>query len=131
MPSNPARNEFVEHVLELLASFGSVSARRMFGGFGIFRDGLIFGLVASDVLYLKADTQNRGEYEAVGSEPFSYTARRKQVILSYWRAPEEALESRAAMQEWARSAYAAALRAKAGSSTTKTPKRLRRVLRRR
>jgi DNA transformation protein len=131
LPSKPGRNEFVEHVLELLAPSGSVSARRMFGGFGIYRDGLMFGLVASEVLYLKADTQNRGEYEAAGSEPFSYTARRKQVILSYWRAPEEALESRAAMQEWARSAYAAALRAKAGSATTKTPKRLRRVLRRR
>ncbi len=93
----------------------------MFGGFGIYRDGLIFGLVASDVLYLKADTQNRGEYEAVGSEPFSYTARRKQVILSYWRAPEEALESRAAMRNWARSAYAAALRAKAGSPHGEDP----------
>jgi len=130
LPSKPGRNEFVEHVLELLAPFGSVSARRMFGGFGIYRDGLMFGLVASDVLYLKADTENRGEFAAVGSAPFSYTARRRQVILSYWRAPEEALESGAAMQEWARSAFAAALRAKAGSSTTKTPKRLRRVLRR-
>jgi DNA transformation protein len=131
VPSKPGRNEFVEHVLELLAPLGNVSARRMFGGYGIYRDGLMLGLVASDVLYLKADTENRGEYEAVGSEPFSYTARRKQVILSYWRAPEEALESRAARQEWARSAFAAALRAKAGSPTSKTPKRLRRVLRRR
>lgn len=103
----------------------------MFGGFGIYRDGLMFGLVASDVLYLKADAENRGAYEAAGSEPFSYTARRKQVILSYWRAPEDALESGAAMQEWARSAFAAALRAKAGAPTTKTPKRLRRTLRRR
>jgi DNA transformation protein and related proteins len=131
VPSKPVRNEFVEHVLELLAPLGSVSARRMFGGFGIYRDGLMFGLVASDVLYLKADTENRGEFEAAGLEPFSYTARRRQVILSYWRAPEEALESDAAMQEWARSAFAAAFRSKAGSSTTKTPKRLRRVLRRR
>lgn len=131
MPSKPRRNEFVEHVLELLAPLGSVSARRMFGGFGIYRDALMFALVAGDVLYLKADGENRGEFEAAGSEPFSYTARRRRVILSYWRAPEEALESRAAMQPWARSAFAAALRARAGSPTAKTPKRLRRVLRRR
>jgi len=131
VPSKPRRNEFVEHVLELLAPFGSVSARRMFGGFGIYRDALMFGLVAGDVLYLKADGGNRGDFEQAGSEPFSYTSRRKEVILSYWRAPEEALESREAMGAWARSAFAAALRAKSGSSTMKTPKRTRRVLRRR
>jgi len=121
----------VEHVLELLAPFGAVSARRMFGGFGIYRDALMFGLVAGDVFYLKADGENRGEFEHAGSEPFSYTSRRKEVILSYWRAPEEALESRDAMVAWARSAFAAALRAKAGSPTSKTSKRLRRVMRRR
>jgi DNA transformation protein and related proteins len=131
VPSKPARNEFVEHVLGLLAPFGSVAARRMFGGFGIYRDTLMFALVADDVLYLKADAGNRGEFEAAGSEPFSYTSRRRQVILSYWRAPEEALESAEAMQSWARSAFAAALRAKSGSPTSKSPKRLRRVMRRR
>ena len=127
----PPRNEFVEHVLELLAPFGGVSARRMFGGFGVYRDALMFGLIAGDVLYLKADGENRGEFEAAGAEPFSYTTRRKQVVLSYWRAPEEALESPDAMKTWARSAFAAALRAKASSPTAKTPKRLRRVMRRR
>jgi len=131
MPSKPRRNEFVAHVLELLAPSGSVTARRMFGGFGIYRDGLMFALVADDVLYLKTDGTNRGEFEAAGSEPFAYHARRKRVILSYWRAPEEALDNGATMLAWARSAYAAALRAKAGSPTDKSPKRLRRVLRRR
>ena len=131
MPSKPRRNEFVEHVLELLAPSGNVAARRMFGGFGIYRDGLMFALVADDVLYLKADGANRGEFEAAGAEPFTYRARRKQVILSYWRAPDEALESGTTMLAWARSAYAAALRAKAVSPTAKTSKRLRRALRRR
>jgi len=131
MPSKPGRNEFVEHVLELLAPFGNVSARRMFGGYGIHRDALMFGLVADDVLYLKADGENRGEFEAAGSEPFSYMSRQKQVVLSYWRAPEEALESHDTMLPWARSAFAASLRAKSGSSTSRTPKRPRRITRRR
>jgi hypothetical protein len=68
VPSKPGRNEFVEHVLELLAPLGNVSARRMFGGYGIYRDGLMLGLVASDVLYLKADTENRGEYHGMAPE---------------------------------------------------------------
>ncbi len=131
MPRTPGPSEFVVHVLELLAPFGSVSARPMFGGYGIYRDALMFALVADDVLYVKADSGNRSEFEAAGSAPFSYTARRRQVILSYWRAPEEALESREAMQPWARSAFAAALRAKPGSPTSKAPKRPRRVMRRR
>jgi DNA transformation protein and related proteins len=131
MPSKPRRNEFVEHVLELLAPFGGVSARRMFGGCGIYRNGLMFALVADDVLYLKADGESRREFADAGSEPFSYVALRRQVILSYWRAPEEALENREAMQSWARTAFAAALRAQASSPTAKTSKRLRRVMRRR
>ena len=33
-------SEFVEFVLESLRPLGGVSARRMFGGFGIYKDGL-------------------------------------------------------------------------------------------
>ena len=55
----PQRSDFVEHLLELLAGFGTTQARRMFGGVGIFRDDLMFGLVSGDVLYLKADDTTR------------------------------------------------------------------------
>jgi DNA transformation protein len=146
-----ARNGFVAHVLELLAPLGGVSARRMFGGFGIYRDGLMFALVADDVLYLKADGENRDDFEAAGSAPFAYQtrarstlatradtrarqsdtpARRTQVVMSYWRAPDEALERADTMATWARSAYSAALRARASSRTAKGPKRVRRAMRR-
>jgi DNA transformation protein len=39
-------------VLEQMADFGFVTARRMFGGAGIYRDGMMFALIADDVLYL-------------------------------------------------------------------------------
>lgn len=49
------RNEFVEYLLELLEPSGGVRAKAMFGGFGIYRDNLMFGLVADDILYFKVD----------------------------------------------------------------------------
>jgi DNA transformation protein len=53
-----AKAEFANHIVDLLDAFGAVEAKRMFGGFGIFHQGLIIGLVADGSLYLKADSQS-------------------------------------------------------------------------
>lgn len=117
-------SEYVDYLVELMAAVGGVSAKRMFGGAGIFKDGCMFGLVADDVLYLKTDTDNRAQFVAVGSEPFLYTDknRDKPIAIHYYRCPDEALESPALMAEWARSGFAAALRAKAGAKKTSRKK---------
>jgi len=103
---------YIEYLLEQLMPLGLVRARRMFGGYGLFLDGLMFGLVAAEELYLKVDEVNRPAYEARGLEPFSYTAKNRPVSLSYYRAPEEALEDSELLSEWAGEAFAAALRAR-------------------
>jgi len=107
------QNEFVDYLLELLRSFGHVTSRAMFGGHGIYKDGLIFGLVIDEAFYLKVDDVNRGEFDERGLRPFVYHSKSKgkEVSLGYYQCPEEALESAAVMQDWARSGYAAALRA--------------------
>jgi len=102
------------HLLELLQDFGEVSARRMFGGFGIFRDGLMFGLVADEVFYLKVDDQNRPDFEARGLEPFQYEKQGKLQTMSYYQAPEEVLDNAEEMICWATGSFNAALRANAG-----------------
>ena len=119
------KNEFVNYLLELLQPFGSVSSRAMFGGHGIYKDGLIFGIVIDDAFYLKADDVNRGEFDVLGLGPFLYQSKSKatQVSLGYYACPEDALESPALMLEWARSAYAAALRATARKKGSKRQKR--------
>jgi hypothetical protein len=48
-------SEYVEFLKEVFEQFGQIQPRRMFGGYGIFYKGLMFGLVAEDVLYLKGD----------------------------------------------------------------------------
>ncbi|GAB4056779.1 TfoX/Sxy family protein [Uliginosibacterium sediminicola] len=102
--------EYQEYLRELFAPLGAIRIKRMFGGAGIYLDEVMFALLAQDTLYLKVDAENRAAFDAAGLEAFSYTARGKLVKLSYCRAPDEALDSPALMQPWARSALGAALR---------------------
>jgi DNA transformation protein len=104
---------FIDHVLELLAPLGRISARRMFGGYGLYSDGVFFGIVLDDTLYLKADAENRTEFENAGCEIFSYKREGRIATLNFYRAPDEALDAPHLMLPWARSALAAALRARA------------------
>lgn len=106
-------DEFIDYVMELLGPFGTVRTRRRFGGHGVYLDGLMFALVFDDALYLKADEMNRIEFEQAGCEVFAYARRGKRATLSFFRAPEDSMESPQLMLPWARSAYAAALRANA------------------
>ncbi|NJM30820.1 MAG: TfoX/Sxy family protein [Rhizobiales bacterium] len=95
-----------------MAEFGTVSIRKMFGGAGVYRDSLMFALVADDVLYLKADAESRKDFDAEGLPPFVYEAAGgKRTVMSYFRAPEACLDDPGQMAEWCRKAYAAALRA--------------------
>ena len=101
---------FTDHLHEVFGAFGSIQTRRMFGGHGVWHQGLMIGLVAGDALYLKVDEETRGRFEARGLGPFEYSRKGKPVALSYHRAPEEMLESPEDAVAWARLAYAAALR---------------------
>ena len=118
-----SRSEFAAYAVELLGAVGRVAPRRMFGGYGLYCDGVMFALIADDVLYLKADEASRGEFERAGSEPLVYDARGRRTTMAYWRAPEEAMESRELAAPWARTALAAALRARSAKPPRRTPKR--------
>lgn len=102
--------EFAAHVVDLLEPFGRCEARRMFGGFGIFHQGLMFGLIANGSLYLKADDESRPLFENEGSEAFTYYKQDKPYRLSYYLAPEAFFEDATECLRWARIAFDAALR---------------------
>jgi len=114
--------EFRDHLLDLLAPLGPVTARRMFGGGGLFLDGAMFALVVDDVLYFKTDDANRPAFEAAGAGPFTYERAGKSVALGYFEAPEDLMEDAEEMARWARDAWAAARRAAARSRRTETAK---------
>lgn len=118
MTTSSDDREFVAHLVDLMQSVGPVSARRMFGGHGIFLDGLMFGLVADSTLYLKADADNESAFTDLGLEAFTYVKNGRPCRLSYFQAPEETLEDPQAMNDWANRAYAAAMRAAATKRRT-------------
>ena len=107
------RNEVTSHCVDLLAPLGPVRTKRMFGGVGFYVDEVFIALIASEQLYLKVDALTRSRFEAAGCQPFVYDAAGKQVSLGYFSAPEDAMESAPLMQNWARLALEAALRARA------------------
>ena len=83
----------------------------MFGGHGLYLDGLIVAIVVEDVLYLKTDDETRPAYLKRALDPFSYTTKEgKAHAMSYHRAPDEAVEGPDAMREWLRPALGAAIR---------------------
>lgn len=106
--------DFVDFVLEQLTLLGPVSARRMFGGHGLYIDGLMFAIVVDDRLYLKADAETRPQFMAKSLPPFTYQrADQRAVSVAYFEAPPEVFDDKTEMLEWARLAQAAALRARA------------------
>ena len=109
----PKPTEFVQHVVETMARFGPVQAKAMFGGWGFYHRGAFFALIVEDTLYLKTDEDSRADFEAAGCTPFVFSMKSGEVTTSYFQAPDEALESPEVMADWARRAYAAALRAPA------------------
>ena len=111
MPSSPEEKEFTSYVVDLMQSIGPVNAKAMFGGYGIFLEGLMFGLVADSVLYLKVDKETENEFKAKGLKQFTYNKKGKELKMSYYQAPEEALENGEEMSSWAAKAYSTALRA--------------------
>lgn len=103
--------EFVQLVLEALRDFGPVAVRRMFGGWGLYRDGAFFALIAGDTLYVKGDGENIPEMERASPGPFTFEKKGETVTTHYYAVPEDAFEDRDVMTRWARLGYGAALRA--------------------
>ena len=108
MPVSP---EYRDWILEQLRYAGAITTRRMFGGMGLYRDGIFFALIADDVLYFKVDDSSRADYEAAGMEPFRpYGDARS---MSYSAVPPEVLEDADALTRWADRAVEAARAARA------------------
>lgn len=103
-------SDFSDFLREQFSHLGDVSVRRMFGGAGLFCDGLMFALVVDEVVYLKVDDHNRAAFEEKELEPFVYQRKAQPVTLSYHRAPEEIFDDPDAARYWGRLALDAAVR---------------------
>jgi DNA transformation protein len=109
----PVSKGFVAHALDLLALAGPVQARAMFGGYGLYLRGAMFGLLDDDELFLKADDESRSAFTEAGCRPWTYPGPKGPTAGPYWRPPDAAHEDPESMLPWARLAVGAAERARA------------------
>ena len=110
-----ARAAFGEFLREMLAPLGPVGLRRMFGKTGVFCDGVMLGIVADNVLYLRVDEGNRVAFaEAADEAPLNYRKGGRVIDLAFWRAPDRLFDDPDALVAWARLALGAARRVAAG-----------------
>jgi DNA transformation protein len=86
--------EYLDFVMDKLSPIGDIKSRAMFGGYGIFHEGLMFALISEDTLYFKVNDSNRDRYEKAGSQPFPHG-------ISYWEVPSDVLEEDTRLHEWA------------------------------
>jgi DNA transformation protein len=98
---------FKAFVLAQLDELGDVLPRSMFGGVGLYRRGVFFGIIARDTLFLKVDDRNRRDYERAKMKPFKPYAHRSGTM-QYFAVPVEVLESPEDLAAWARKSIAVA-----------------------
>ncbi|NTX15114.1 TfoX/Sxy family protein [Myxococcus sp. CA056] len=114
-------DSFVEYVVELLEKLGPVQARRMFGGWGLYFGGRMFGLIGDGQLFLKVDDVTRPDFQAAGCRPFIFEGGGKTVALGYWTPPADASDDAYELLPWARRAVDAAARAALKKAPKKKP----------
>jgi DNA transformation protein len=110
----------LDHALELMQGLGGVSAKRMFGGFGLFKDGLMLAIWLGERLYFKVDAQTAPDFDALDLPPFTYEAKGKRSSLSYRLSPPQAHDDAEVMLQWATAAWGCALRAAQGKAKAKS-----------
>ena len=106
-----ASTEFANFLRDQLAPLGYITMRRMFGKTGVFCEGVMFGMVTENILYLRVDSQNRASFKEAESFPsLNYVKNGRTIDLSFWRAPDRLFDEREELITWARAALAAAHR---------------------
>ena len=100
-----------EALKALFEPFGPVTVRRMFGGSGIYAEGLCFAIEADGEVFLKTDALSRADFSAADSAPFTYVAKGKSRPTSYWSLPTLAHEDDDELRRWAGMGLEAARRA--------------------
>jgi len=99
-----------EDLKALFAPFGPVSVKRMFGGSGVYAEGLCFAIESKGEVFLKTDEVSRPDFSAAGSTPFIYVAKGKPRPTSYRRLPAIAHEEPDELRRWANMGLKAARR---------------------
>lgn len=96
---------------EMFSALGPVKIRRMFGGKGVYHQGVIIAVEVRNEMLLKADAVSGPVFEAAGARRWVYEGKGGKVVrMPYWSIPDNAYDDPEDMARWVRLAYQAALR---------------------
>ncbi|HEY3295499.1 MAG TPA: TfoX/Sxy family protein [bacterium] len=107
----PVSEDYLAYVLEQMRLVRGVTTRKMFGALCLFHQAKAFALIDEDVLYLKVDDSNRGNFVAAGMSAFTPDANKPEYKMNYFEVPIDVLEEPEALREWAKKAIAVANKA--------------------
>ena len=96
-------SSFVEYIIDILSGFGDIKLRRMFGGYGVYHNRIMFAIIIDNEIYFKADKDLAEKYKLLGSFPFTYKRDEKTITMSYWIATAEVLEDVNQLKDWVNS----------------------------
>ena len=99
-----------DFVLEQLGRVMPVTGKSMFGGVGLYANGLFFALIAEDRLYFKVDDTTRSDFERLGMEPFRPFG--EDSAMGYYEIPADVMEDPVQLAPWMRQAINVATDAK-------------------
>jgi DNA transformation protein len=114
--SKTAKIEHRDRILTQLNLVAPVTARAMFGGYGLYCSGVMLALIAYERLYFKVDDANINDYINAGMSPFTYTGKGKPIAMSYYELPESVFQEPEQLLVWLEKSQAAARRAKQAQS---------------
>jgi DNA transformation protein len=114
----------ISDIIERLSPFGDISSRRMFGGYGLYKNGIIIALVADEELYFKGIPSAQAYYESFGSTRFVYEGQKRPIQLSYWYVPATVLNDSEILEKWVDIAFHSSKEYQA----KRPPKRTKRIV---
>jgi DNA transformation protein len=103
---------FKDGVVNHLNQVAPVTARAMFGGYGLYCEGLMFALIADETLYFKVDAVNQSHFTEAGMGPFTYYRNGKAMAMSYYQLPPSLYSDLGLLHDWVEASVGAARRAK-------------------
>jgi DNA transformation protein len=103
-----------DFVLEQLGRVTPMTGRSMFGGVGIYAQGVFFALIAEDRLYFKVDDATRPDFEQRGMEPFRPFG--EDSAMGYFEVPADVVEDVNQLETWMKEAIGVAAAAKSGKN---------------
>ncbi len=104
--------DYIDFLMDQFSEFGEVTYKKMFGGAGFYKDGVMYGGIMYDELHFKVDDATRPLYEERGMKPFSQGNQKKKTKPTYYCVPAEVVEDREELCRWAERALTAAKAAK-------------------